>query len=110
MGLGLQSLLSDWGCEVSLEVLSDSSAARGHVKRRGLGKARHIQTRYLWLQERVAEGHVRVLCVLGKSKMADILTKNVSGALFKEHFTTLHFVVCKKHSSQKDYDPKDGQM
>jgi hypothetical protein len=45
VGLGLQSLLQDWRLEVEIEVLSDSSAARGHVKRRGLGKMRHIQTR-----------------------------------------------------------------
>ena len=46
-GLGLQSLLLDWGLTLSLEVLSASSAARGHVQRRGLGKMRHIQTRFL---------------------------------------------------------------
>ena len=44
-GLALRAMLEDWGIHLKLQVLSDSSAARGLVARRGLGKARHIQTR-----------------------------------------------------------------
>ncbi len=81
--MGLQSLLADWGLPVRVEVLSDSSAARGHVQRRGLGKMRHIQTRFLWVQERVAEGHIKITCVPGSRNVADVLTKAVSGALMR---------------------------
>ena len=34
---------------------SDSSAARGACGRLGSGKLRHVQTRFLWLQERLKE-------------------------------------------------------
>ena len=51
VGLGLQSLLQDFGVEVEVLVEPDATAAKGTVNRVGLGKARHIQTRYLWLQE-----------------------------------------------------------
>ena len=78
-GLGFQSLLEDWGLTLPLEVSSDSSAARGHVARRGLGKMRHIQTRYLWVQERVGEGHLKISSVPGTKNVADILTKCVPG-------------------------------
>ena len=78
--LGMQSLLIDWGLHDSCEVASDSSAARGHVQRRGLGKARHIQTRYLWIQERVGEGHVKIVSVPVKIGDSEILTKAISGA------------------------------
>ena len=50
---GVQSLLQDLGLDLPAVVESDSKSAKGTVSRIGLGKARHIQTRYLWLQERV---------------------------------------------------------
>ena len=43
---------------VHLEVLPDSSGARGMTSRQGLGRARHIQARCLWVQKRVREGHL----------------------------------------------------
>ena len=46
-GLGLRSYMSDLGFEMSLEILSDSSAAKAFASRRGLGRQRHVQTRYL---------------------------------------------------------------
>ncbi len=36
---------------------------------------RHIQTRYLWLQERVAAKHLRLEKIKGELNPADILTK-----------------------------------
>ena len=58
-GLGLRSYTTDLGFEMSLEILSDSSAARAFASRRGLGRQRHVQTRFLWLQ-RVAAAHLSV--------------------------------------------------
>ena len=100
-GLGLQSMLLDWGLSLPLELSSDSSAARGHVQRRGLGKMRHIQTRYLWVQERVGEGHLKITSVPGKHNCADILTKCVGGSLLVKHMTTAGFRYCQKHVSQR---------
>ena len=56
-GFGLQSVLSVCSIQAALEVLSHSSAARGFTSRQGMGRAQHIQTRFLWVQERVREGH-----------------------------------------------------
>ena len=47
-GLGLRSYMADLGFEMSLEILGDSSAARAFASRRGLGRQRHVQTRYLF--------------------------------------------------------------
>ena len=47
VGLGLQSLLEDFAVETQL-IQSDATAAKGTVRRAGLGKARHIRTRFLW--------------------------------------------------------------
>jgi len=100
-GLGTQSLLEDWGIVIPLLVVSDSSAARGHVSRRGLGKMRHIQTRYLWLQERVGEGHVKINAILGKLNPSDMLTKPLSGTGIRETLKRLGFTFRTASDHQK---------
>ena len=52
---------------------------------------RHIQTRFLWIQERVGEGHIKIIAVPGARNVSDILTKAVSGALLRQHLKTLGF-------------------
>ena len=50
IGLQMRALLADWGYETAVRILTDSTAALGTCSRRGLGKLRHVQTRYLWVQ------------------------------------------------------------
>jgi hypothetical protein len=50
-GLGMKSLIEDlWG-PIGLTIYSDASAERSIASRKGLGKVRHIETKYLWIQE-----------------------------------------------------------
>ena len=79
IGLQLQALLADWGYKVNVAVLTDSSAARGTCSRRGLGKLRHVQTRYLWVQEGLARSEITVDQVGTKNNIADMCTKPVNG-------------------------------
>ena len=88
-GLGLQSLLRDWGLDWKVVVKSDSSAARAMASRRGLGKLRHVQTRYLWIQQMLAQGLLQVLCIKGADNTADILTKDVAAPLLNRHCATM---------------------
>ena len=88
-GLGIQSLLEDWSCELEVVLETDSNAAKGQGSRIGLGKARHVQTGYLWLQERVAADHLRIHKVLGEKNCSDILTKSVGGPTLRKHLKTL---------------------
>ena len=61
-GLGLQSLFADWNLELQLSLCADSSSAKAISSRSGTGKStRHIQTRMLRLQERIAAKHLRVV-------------------------------------------------
>ena len=53
MGKGSQALMSDMGQEMDLQVLTDSSAAKGMCARRGHGKVRHIEVCQLWVQQEV---------------------------------------------------------
>ena len=51
--LGMISIAGDLGYHLSGRVRSDASAALGIVNRQGLGKLRHINVQYLWLQAKV---------------------------------------------------------
>ena len=73
--IGLQSLCADLGLKISLRLHSDSTAALGVCRRRGLGRIRHLAVADLWLQDKVRTGELSLHNVLGKDTPADILTK-----------------------------------
>ena len=77
-GMGLRSLMKDMDVDINIRVRTDSSAALGVSRRRGLGKLRHIELSQLWLQERVSAGDVQVMKVKGIDNLADALTKHVT--------------------------------
>ena len=70
---------------MEIEAFSDSSSAISFAKRRGLGKNRHVATRYLWLQERVALKHLKVLKIGTDDNPADIFTKCLSREVLDRH-------------------------
>ena len=91
-GLGLQAFLNDLGVKVDVEVASDSNSAKSFASRQGLGKQRHVQTRYLWLQERVALKHITVRKIKGTENESDILTKAVAAPTMQKHMKSMGFV------------------
>ena len=48
-------------------------------------RSRHIDVRYHFLREKVAEGEIMVLHVPTEKQRADMLTKPLTGKLFKAH-------------------------
>ena len=53
--LAVQALAEELGWKMSVRVHSDSFAAKAVASRPGLGKLRHIELKYLWVQELVQE-------------------------------------------------------
>ena len=88
-GLGLIAYLADLGIEAMLRCHSDSSAARAVASRRGLGKLRHVHTRFLWLQSQVAQKALQLRSVHGPQNPADALTKPLSEAELYRHCTSM---------------------
>ena len=84
-GLGLKAYMADLGFDMSLHIFSDSSAARAFASRRGLGRQRHVQTCYLWLQERVAASHLTIQQVKTTQNPTDNLTKAASRETLERH-------------------------
>ena len=75
-GLALQALGRDLGIEMGVKLWSDSTSARGIACRRGLsGRTRHLETKFLWLQEAIAAKRLEWGKVHTEDNPADILTK-----------------------------------
>ena len=73
--LGMKSIMNDLGWDCKIRLLVDSSAAKSIASRTGLGKLRHLEIKFLWLQECVRRGKVIVSKVRGEVNPADVLTK-----------------------------------
>ena len=83
--MGLQSLIADWNLKLQLSLHTGFSSAKAVASRRGLGKStRHIQTRILWPQERVAAKRLRVVKVATESNPAGVLTKALGRSKVEE--------------------------
>ena len=83
-GLGMQSIARDLGISIGIRIHTDATAAMGICRRRGLGKIRHLDVTDLWCQEKVRDGTVQLLKVLGADNPADIMTKYVDRAILEK--------------------------
>ena len=91
---GVISLAADFGVTVKGTVRSDSNAAIGITHRTGLGgRCRHIKVQYLWIQERVRSGDLRLKKVNGIENSADLMTKAVNGDTLAGHMKRMGFEV-----------------
>ena len=88
-GLGLQSYVRDLGLHLDLIMESDSTSAKSFACRQGLGKQRHVQTRYLWVQERIARKEFVIQKVESGRNVSDILTKCTPSPLLLRHMEKL---------------------
>ncbi len=102
MGLGVKAMLEEWNIPVKLRLLSDSSAARGIASRKGLGKTRHIQTRFLWIQEKVRMKELVIEKVRTDDNLADLCTKPLSSEVCWRHMSTMGQVyMAEKNTNAK---------
>ena len=83
--LGARSILRDFGILTSGHVLGDASAALGIIRRHGLGRLRHIDCGYLWVQEQSATKAVSFDKVKGDQNPADSQTKFLNIDLLHRH-------------------------
>ena len=98
IGIGIRSMLGDFGIDVAIKVNTDASAAKGMANRKGLGKVRHIAVNQLWIQDRVARGDLSISKVNGKENLADVLTKHVNSEDTRVHlFRTGQHIQAGRH-------------
>ena len=70
--------MKDWGFKFRADLMADASAALGIIGRTGLGKLRHIDTSYLWIQQESINNKIKFNKVLGTENPADVNTKGLS--------------------------------
>ena len=77
-GIGIQSMLLDFGVTTKLVVRSDATAAIGICKRAGLGRVRHLATGDLWIQQLVRHGRLVLEKCPTEVNPADLATKGLA--------------------------------
>ncbi|CAK0811925.1 unnamed protein product, partial [Prorocentrum cordatum] len=75
--LGLASLREEWQEKTVPCVMGDSSSASHIVKKRGPGKMKHVEIRFLALQQWGEQGRLRFGKVSTREKPSDMMTKSM---------------------------------
>ena len=76
----VMSFLADWGLSARCVHGTDSSSAIVHASRLGLGGLRHMEVRFLWVQNEVRSGRVAIKKIPGVENATDVATKHVDAA------------------------------
>ena len=75
--------LLDWRWKFNAHVWMDATAGIAIGSRRGLGRVKHIDTVFLWVQAMVTEGKISLGKKPTEEMLADFLTKHVDAATMK---------------------------
>jgi hypothetical protein len=76
----------------SITVHTDSTAGKSMASRHGLSrKTKHVQLRYLYVQELILSGQVKLKKVPGINNPSDLFTKYVSKDTLLKHITTIGY-------------------
>ena len=86
---GLMSMLGDWGIDAQAVVNTDATAAMGIAHRSGLGKTRHIEVQYLWIQKEVKEEKIGLKKVRTDLNPADLMTKDLKAETVEFHLKAM---------------------
>ena len=106
-GLGIKSLLKDLGFEVTVEVIQDSTAAKGTASRAGIGKIKHLDVGWCWIQGTVERGEIVLVKIDGKINPADLLTKPKSA---KEMARLAEALAFEMPTRKQERDEESGVM
>ena len=91
------AMLADWNVSVQGLVRTDANAAMGIAHRQGLGKTRHIEVQYLWVQDEVKRKTLKVNKVGPDDNPADMLTKHLKAETILKH---MQFLRCTSTSTK----------
>ena len=101
--IGMQSILGDMGIRVRITIYTDSSAAKGTASRIGIGKVKHLDVGWLWIQESVRKGQIQLKKIDGRINPGDLMTKPKSAAeAIRLSELTGYSLVIRKPRGQKE--------
>ena len=76
-GLGMVSILKDFGLDARNCLHMDASAALGVIQRKGVGRVRHLDVSMLWLQEQQLRQVMEFRKVHGLKNAGDLMTNHL---------------------------------
>jgi hypothetical protein len=97
-GLFAQSVMGELGISLDLRIWCDSSSARAFVNRSGLGRMKHIELKWLWVQDALQRKRFSLHPIASAENVADLWTKALDRTSHEKHrnranivdITTLH--------------------
>ena len=89
--LGDHSLALDWGIRLRPHIWMDATAGIAIGSRRGLGRVKHIDTVFLWCQQVITSGRVKLGKKSTQDMLADVLTKAVPEGTMKKALAEMGF-------------------
>ena len=97
---GIISLMRDLGYEKNPVLAIDAKATEHILHRQGIGKLKHIDVAYLWIQDEVRSRRLQVRRVKSEDNIADLGTKPLSRAVIAKHCTTMGYVNMSQEDAQ----------
>ena len=91
-GISIVALYADLGFALKLVIESDSSSARAMCARSGVGRVKHMATRYMWIQEQLRDGVFTLISVPTADNVSDPFTKPLTRKECEKHYRTIGFV------------------
>ena len=88
----VQSILLDWGVTAQIEHFVDNSSAITFGRRIGLGGMRHMENRYLWIQEELRAQRMKLTKIKGTENATDVATKHVDATTLKKGMVTIGLI------------------
>ena len=82
--LAIQTVANELGWKLGIRICIDSSAAKAISSRIGLGKVRHLEVKYLWLQEALKAKRFEMKKIHESANPSDIGTKPVNAAAIRQ--------------------------
>ena len=77
------AILKGLGVTVDAVVLSDASAGIGIASREGCGRLKHLEVKWLWVQEKVSEKALQLRKHPTETNLADLATKYLARSLME---------------------------
>lgn len=97
---GITNLGNGFGLDLPAATHIDTSAALAIIRRQGLGKLRHIDARWLWIQDKAEVGDIHTKKVDGKQNPADLPTEHLAADDVNRHMNSFDFEMVTGRASK----------
>ena len=87
--MGLVAIMKDLGMPAVMCLAVDATAAIGMLSREGLGRTKHVDVQFRWLQEKVRDKVIQIVKVASCENPADMFTKPLSERENMQHLSRM---------------------